>query len=293
MPDPLSKPAFCNTFSGRVKMWSMLGAIALLTACGGGGGGSTTPAPTPAPPPTAAPQPAPAPEPEPAKPFRIVCTGQSNMLGTNQDTSGQTLEDDEVTIWLDGWKVSTLYQKPYRTVTSEFVAPNNLCHWFAIRAHEELERPVEIAFHAVGGQSIAAWREGEHMWTDLQAKGSIAFEDGEPADVILWGQGETDNNWEVEVYRAEFLDVMDRLKSEPWVSETAPVLVMELNPGNQWDQMNALHSNWNGPEMWTASGEGLFGDGFAGRYGKIHYSGQSLQEMGYERMWDAWMESQQ
>jgi hypothetical protein len=209
------------------------------------------------------------------------------MVGSNKDTTGQRLEDDEVTVWVDGFKTSRLYEEPYRIPTQTFSAPNNMCHWFAIRAHEELERPVEIAFRARDGGSIVLWADGGEVWEPLVEIGNAAFSADAPADVILWGQGETDHNMPVAEYEASFRDTIDRLKAHDWVSDDAPVLVMELAQNGARSNMNQLHSNWSGPDFWTASSANLFTDD------AIHFTGQSLQELGYERMWDAWVRANQ
>jgi len=133
-----------------------------LAACGGGGGAQTIPQtpliqvidPTP-----------PDPEPEPEKtcdtPIVGVATGQSNMLGSNNDTSGSVVTDESVQVW--DWSLGHTGEftesvpNVYPPYGDTYVATNNLAHLFSIRMHEETGCPVYLIIRAQGSQSITHW----------------------------------------------------------------------------------------------------------------------------------------
>lgn len=229
-------------------------------------------------------------------PFVIVATGQSNMLGANCDLSGDcTTINPNVKTWKEtvGWITSQPgIFPPYGNT---FPATNNLAHWFGLRIHEATGRPVFIILRAKGSTTIDKWLASAGPEADqfgnLNNKVTQALLTPElagvtKADVVLWQQGETDHETSFEAYRSMFYQVYGRFTAAPWFDESRPFICGELPHGTIYEVQNALHSHHDKlgyRSIRTAISAGLVVDSSA-----VHYTGASLQEMGYTRFYNAY-----
>lgn len=230
-------------------------------------------------------------------PFVIVATGQSNMLGANNDLSGDaTTINENVKAWKDGVGWITSQPGVFPPYGNTFANTNNLAHWFGLRVHEETGRPVYIILRAKGSMTVDKWlaSAGPEMdqFGNLHLKCTLAFATPElaglsKADVVLWQQGESDHDHEYEFYRSTFYQVYDRFTSAPWFDKSRPFICGELPHNTIHAVQNALHSNHHKMgrrSIITASSAGLLVDDT-----NAHYTGASLQELGYNRFFSAYL----
>ena len=229
---------------------------------------------------------------EPVCKMAIAATGQSNMLGSNDDLTGTSEKSEAVKMYnwrTDTWQVSEV--GVYPPYGNSYPATNNLAHHFGMRMHEETGCDVYIILRARGTMLITHWDSSddgerhEYDVLDNATTNALATIGLTKVDVILWGQGESNELDDPEDYKEVFLSIVENFGAEPW-GVGVPILVMELPQDTRFSDMNAVHSNWDEmppAHLVTAHSDGLAVDGSG-----VHFTGASLVTMGRERMWDAW-----
>lgn len=241
-------------------------------------------------------------------PLVIVATGQSNALGSNDDTTGDnttTNANVKVWDWSQGVTGEFVTSTPdvYPPYGDSYSKTNNFVHWFGLKMYELTGRQVYIIIRARGSSSIIEWtpdfatvtRPDGNAPTDLfafldnevqQALGTISGKTS--ADLVLFHQGEADATMPVNTYRSRFYQVYNRFKATSWFDQEKAFICGELADGTIYDTQNALHSTHStrgNRSIITALTKELALDNNSG----VHFSGQSLQTMGYERYANAWL----
>lgn len=235
-------------------------------------------------------------------PILIVATGQSNMLGSNNDLTGDnTTTDPNVHVWnwslgaTGEWQTST--PSVYPPYGNSYAKTNNLAHWLGMRLYAETGRDVYIVLRAQGSQSVVEWTTS-YVTTDhfaflanevTQALLTPELADVTSDDIIcLWGQGEQDAGMSTSTYRSHFYSVISRYKAEAWWSNRTPFLCIELPHDTAYATQNALHSNhhrYGIANILTVPTDGLGVDSSG-----VHYTGEGLQGIGYNRCFDTLMD---
>jgi hypothetical protein len=235
-------------------------------------------------------------------PLLVVATGQSNMLGSNNDTSGDnTTTSAKVFVW--NWSLGATGEfvisapETFPPYGNSYTKTNNLAHWFGLRLAEETGRDVYIVLRAQGSTSIVEWTPGfvtsdQFAFLSNEVSQALALTPAlagkTKADVCLWLQGEQDAGMVVSTYRSHFATVYARFTGAAWFDQQRPFICGELPLGTVYATQNALHSNhhrYGRMHVLTASSVNLDVDSSG-----VHYTGASLQELGYNRFANAYFE---
>lgn len=225
--------------------------------------------------------------------MRVLCTGQSNAIGRGIKGPDPTTANPKVTVWNN--------QNEVDSAGTQFIAPptfannpwssnggNNFGLWFCDRAAKELREDIRYTLVADGGESIAAWDKATgfmyaRMVSVFNAQGQ------EPADVLLWHQGENDGGvLTTAQYKAAFLDVIANFRADGLLAADAPVITGELSelndPANADINLAFTELAAEDPLTYFALADGLQ------IYDGVHYTGASLYAFGRFRYWDKYRE---
>lgn len=234
-------------------------------------------------------------------PLLIVATGQSNMIGSNTDTSGVVTTDPGVKIWnqtTSSWQISQpgvpAGPYTYNTIGATYPNPNNAAHQFALRLRRETGRLVYIVLDARGSTSVKEWTTAwtvRDMFGNLTGKVAAALTTPElagkvKADVVLWQQGEQDAGMAASAYRAEFYSMYARFKAASWFDQDRPFITGALAEGTIYDTQNVFlgeQYRYGVTSIVTASSAGLGLDSSG-----IHFTGAALEDLGYNRYFAAY-----
>lgn len=224
--------------------------------------------------------------------FKVLATGQSNMLGRGFGGESPIKADSRVQVWNNRNEVSS-------TVGDAFIAPpafgdrpweetndaNNPAIWFCDRAAKELDDEVRLVFVAQGGRPISRWARGDTLYNNIE--NSYTASGLDPADVLLWAQGESDGtcasctNIGKAAYKSAFLTVVSNLRQDGFLAQDAPVIIGEIRWFEAQDINEALielaQENAN---IFFAPSEGMRD------YDDVHYEGASLVHLGRYRYWE-------
>lgn len=231
-------------------------------------------------------------------PFVIVSTGQSNAAGAN--SGGLNPANSRVHVW-DGttadWGSSDFTLNPFaRTTPDGNSANNNMALAMAHRVQEFTGREVFVVFDAVGGKSIDEWTitgVTSTRYAAIRAKVSAALASSEltgktTVDAIHWQQGEEDAlTHDFETYYGKFQTLIAQFRAETWATEQTPILVgapsQQLH--SRYQPKAAMRQFCNKDDsfaLWINSAGLETSD-------NTHYTGSALFEMGWDRMFQAWL----
>lgn len=255
--------------------------IIALAACSGEGSDMPPPIILPPPPPPIA-----EPAPEPCE-FAFAGFGQSNALGTNQDTTGNYNENERVTIYDPMRNVfvpARLGQFPYWPVNAfgaPFPAPNNILHNFGVRVAEDTGCDVKLILIATIDQPISTWAAGAEM--DVRTIDEMRAS-GLELDAIVWSQGESDND-APDGYADAFAQTLTRWREEAWFADHTEVFITEMPDafnGAEAEQIAAADAD---PNVRFVRAPGEMTDGAT----QVHWSGLSYQRIGSIHVYNAWL----
>jgi len=242
-------------------------------------------------------------------PIVVVLTGQSNAPGTTNATSGDFVSDSDIGVWnaptnsfIDADFATQSYasNKSFPTTTYNFFGNgvNNLGSWFCKRLREETGRKVYLIQCGEGSANISLWINtdgSERLWIankhDIET--ALATVGLTKVDFFLWQQGET--NAADPNYPNLVNALITRLKTQTWFTDETVFVAGE--PAPQWDSVYAkdlkkyvnMLYNLGNPNYRVARSDGLESTGVAGD--SVHFSGLSLQKLGYERYYNALLPS--
>ena len=235
------------------------------------------------------------------KALLVVCTGQSNAVGSNADARGTSEVNSNVLVWnkLDGtWQVAVPGQYPLDG-GGAYDTPNNFAHAFCCRLQKETGLPVYLMLYAYGAHSIVDWSGNtEHPQYSWDVGGALigqlrtamaALPDAagiERPDVWLWMQGEDDSGWDQEAYAAEFNAWLDRIEAAgQFERNRMPYIAGELMWNGSAAGQNEFYTHlarYGVEGVWVATTRGLPLDGVS----QVHMSGEAYWQLGYHRMFD-------
>ena len=230
-------------------------------------------------------------------PVLLTGSGQSNFMGPN--SGGPNPASAGVFAWDGGtndWGGSDITGLPWTQGNPDGNSGNNnallaLAH----RIHDETGRLVYIVFDGVGGTSITEWTDTGTASTRYKAltdKVALALASPELAGVTVstafhWQQGEEDFNMTFDAYLADFTTLITQLRGESWMQEITPILCggpSELHERYEPKRAQRFYCNkLDAFCVWiNSAGLETFGDA-------THFSGDSLWELGYYRLYAGMM----
>lgn len=229
-----------------------------------------------------------------AEPIVILTTGQSNAAGSN--TGGPNPANPKVQVWdavTGDWGSSDYTQVPMdRNAPDGNTGRSNIGLALAHRLQKETGRLVYMVFDAVGGTSIDEWVSNgvnSTRYASIRNKIAAAFLTPELSgkttiDAIHWQQGEEDFENTFSEYLGKFSTLITQFRAETWVSEVTPVLCggPSQTLHDRFEPQRAQREYCNKEDAWCVwvSSAGLETEG-----DNTHFSGDSLWEMGYYRMY--------
>lgn len=222
----------------------------------------------------------------------VLAEGQSNMTGSNTDSTGDQTADVDVQAWnytTNTWQIATLGTAPFFPLDR-----NNLAFHFCKNLAATYGVKVRTQMVAVGATSINEWypvsAELSQKMIGERARGNMP-----KASIFLWHQGEEDvvNGDTQAEYLAKHSGLVQAYKDIGVLYQQAKIIVGETPiqgrpaydiPMNEW--VNAIGSI-NNDYYACAQGDGIPLE--AGNEG--HYCGECLQEMGlrYFTLWSELM----
>ena len=240
-------------------------------------------------------------QPDNDKPFVILCSGQSNAAGSN--SGGPNPANTKVKTWdetLGQWGGSDYTLAPWSySSPNGNSSNNNMALALAHRVQAVTGRDVYIIFDAVGGTSIDEWVGSGVTSTRYQAirdKVSAAFATAElssvtTVDCIHWQQGEEDYDNTFSEYLTKFTTLISQFRAETWTLDVTPIVcgaASELHDRYEPNRAQRHYCNKSDSFCVWVNSAGLetFGD-------NTHFSGDSLWEMGYYRLYQAFKQAPQ
>lgn len=228
----------------------------------------------------------------------VTVAGQSNGRGNDYATDGDKTGEGEVWTW-NGTEIveATLGELPFNDAGSV----NNAAFHTAHRISVEQQCPVFLIVHAIPGTAIGTWlppyannsNTPGTNWTGLNTKIDAAFAGcaaelwgQDTVDVMLWQQGEGEYalgplySLSTDRYPA----LLTGFFEADWAAPDMQVIVGQCLPqsagGTAWQTNEEWAKMLNWPRVHIAVGTGLVTTGHdSGQI--VHYSGASLQELGY------------
>ena len=240
--------------------------------------------------------------PQDKTPILLVISGQSNAAGSN--LGGPNPANENIYTWngsTNAWGGSSYLMAPWTLSSPHGNSGNsNIGLATAHRLHTETGRPVYIVFDAVGGTSIEKWVETgitSERYVALTDKITAALATPEltgitKADLVIWQQGEEDAlTHSFQNYLDSYTTLMEQFRAESWCEDTTPILCGGASELHDRYEPNRAARHYNNKFdtfcVWVNSG-GLETEGDA-----THFSGTSLWEMGYYRMYQAYVQAPQ
>lgn len=238
--------------------------------------------------------------------YVVLCSGQSNALGRGR--SGNLDINSNVKIWHirnARFEIADFANKPYPQNLSPGSrlggGRNNAALAFCKRLQQTTDKPVYLIVNARGNQKIKEWGN-EGTFTDtLKTTVDNALDTigRKTIDCYIWLQGESDlrDGETYEHYSSNFEQMIDNMNAASWFSKTnTPVLTVPIN-------QDYIDNPDKGVTL-AARGVQRFLSGLSGHnptYGRtntaspenlptfddVHYTGQSLFELGYSRLFSA------
>lgn len=254
-----------------------------------------------------------------ARPFGLVCAGQSNAVGRDGTNSDKTIPantfvtnkfDAGTSFIVPAFGMTPLNYTAGGTAltTNPTAADNNQCIHFANALRKSgmipASRPIVVIFNAIGGQPISQWvgsGTASPYFVDLVSSltAASAAYPGFAIDHVIWDQGEGDNtagasaNNSAALYKTGFTTLLAQWRALPQWMPTTTVSVTELglwNDNTQQDRNDILWTFRDGlfdPYVTFVSGSGLAESTEAPPY---HYAGTGLVTLGY-RHFEAWAQA--
>jgi hypothetical protein len=234
----------------------------------------------------------------------VVTTGQSNAYGSNHD--GVMPEDFEVNDNVLAWdKTAGNFRKSeprfYQIDGERLPTMVSYTHAFCVRLQKETGKTVYYLQFGYGSKSIVNWsndRSDPNTFTwDIggslrghinNAIGQLSQQHGiQCPDIWTWIQGETDAGKPMTWYADQFKTMLSRfIDAGQFYPGITPLLCGEMLKGGYGEPMREFYRNMNKYGIDYASvvsTDGLDNDGVS----KVHLSGPSYWEFGYERCFNA------
>lgn len=234
--------------------------------------------------------------------YVIGITGQSNAAGSN--TGGPNPASSKVKTWngaTSSWGGSDYLAAPWSLSTPNGNGGNNnMALALAHRIADDTNAEVFIIYDAVGGQSIDQWvgtGTSSTRYAAFKAKVTAALATTELSgitelDFLIYAQGEEDaTTMNYSTYLTKFTTLNTQFRAETWIDDNTPIFVTG---------MSGLHTRY---QVWQAQADycenvnkntiyvnsmGLKTEfDVAGTGDYTHFLGDSLWEMGYDRIWNA------
>lgn len=233
--------------------------------------------------------------------YRILGSGQSNMLGRGTSGPSYSLINPKVKIWNNtaaiggsvgsAYVAPTLNTAPFETTGSY----NNLLPWVGERIYENLLCDVELSLVAQTGTAIDDWVLSgvatrplfdriSAVWT---AQGAIAY------DAFVWYQGESDGlaALSASTYKSRLLELIAALKANGILAGNAPIMLCGLATNTSYtaidDAIREVAADNAASNFFYCSVFGLDtveAAGTNGASGATHLTGAALSDQGFNRV---------
>lgn len=233
----------------------------------------------------------------------VLAAGQSNAAGARN--GGPNPGNSLVKVWdavAGAWGSSDITQAPWSySNPNGNSSNNNIALSFAHRLAEETGKPTYVIFYFVGGTSIDHWvfdgnagGNGDY-YTGLKNRVNAAFATAELAgkttvDAIIYSQGEEDYLLDFATYLTKFTLLNTQWRAESWMTPKTPIYVTGmsgLHERYQVEKAQQYYCSFVNANTRFVNSRGLQTDydasGGVGDY--THFQGNSLWEMGYNRIW--------
>ncbi|MES2774060.1 MAG: sialate O-acetylesterase [Bacteroidota bacterium] len=199
------------------------------------------------------------------KPLVVIATGQSNMID-RPDPGRTNTPDSRILLWNgSAWVTWTL-------------APNinHLGFQFSKNVAAMQDRVVRVIVSAVNGESIDAWyAPSGARYTEIRTM--ITASKTKAVDVILWRQGEAQNNDFPAEYKVKLDTVINRFRNETFFNKINPIIVGGLGssftkggPAKYFETINELDD----PSLLYQSNTGIYSGDFT------HLNGPAVDSSG-------------
>jgi len=241
------------------------------------------------------------------KPFVVVASGQSNMVGYSGTTGGTFPSNANVHMWLSltNGGAPQWIQNPNFETTTYFVpiaatgtyhelggGKSNLALAFAHRLQQATGRPVWLILDGLAGATIAQWVGSgiaSVRYASLRANVAAALPlvTGAPDKVqfMLWQQGEADSGLPAGGYQANLNLLLGQLEAETWWdADTQFIAGLPLQTQPLYATVTADIRAFAAED--PALRKVAESTGIPSTVDNVHFTGPGLYTLGYERYWD-------
>lgn len=184
----------------------------------------------------------------------IVGSGQSGAVSGPGMEGGDLSINQHVFIWKDDtreWIVADPSQPPFKPATVDGVLNNTI--WQHCKAEQVATgEDIYLVLAGKGGEPISGWAEGGAQWAKLDSYVKHARASAETfnatVDTFDWYHGEAD--WNNNGYKADFLDLRDRMIASGWLTEETRVVWGEPNRSENQAKEAMLNMIGSGNYPW-------------------------------------------